>query len=462
MPDVSPPGAELPDAHDTDPHAAEAELPNVVEPTDDAPIPQPPPADPNSPERRALEAEPSTRCLNCGASLPGAYCPQCGQKDQPLRTPIHRFVVDTLAEYLGLDGRVWPTLWTLMLKPGRLTQAYVLGRRQQYIRPLRIYLTASVLFFLLLRLIDPLGRINADSGSSRDLADDTTMTAGAYLVRLDSLLEVEAEEDRRQLELIGSLTTRLDSAEQAFIADTTAGRLADPDSLNDARSALGDLQEEVEDEQDDYERMRGSTDDRRLVWRREQAASYRADSMIRPADLVLASQLAVDGDENDGPNFNGPQWLVGGEHLERLQRARTGKEQAEAGIAFGRAVIRYLPTVIFLLLPVYALLLKILYVRRGWYYAEHLVFGLHTHAFAFTLFSLFAVTFWLSGDAMWSLAVFGVSVWVIPVHFILSMKRVYAQGWIKTLVKVYFLAWMYFFVLLFGTLVAAALAAAIG
>ena len=119
-----------------------------------------------------------------------------------------------------------------------------------------------------------------------------------------------------------------------------------------------------------------------------------------------------------------------------------------------------LPTVIFLLLPVFALLMKLLYVRRGWYYAEHLVFALHTHAFAFVVFSVVALLIWASGGADWAGAASAVLLSTIPIYFIIAQKRVYAQGWIKTLVKVYFLAWMYFWVLLGGAILAVALAAA--
>ena len=441
---------------------AEPTPPAETAPASERPVPDPLPADPDAPERRKLESEPSTRCLNCGCSLPGAYCPECGQKDQALRTPIHRFVVDTLAEYLGLDGRVWPTLGTLMVKPGRLTQAYVLGRRQQYVRPLRIYLTASLAFFFILALIDPLGRLNPEFGSPGDLPSDTTMTAGAYLAHLDSLLQAEAEEDRQQVALVDSLEAQLASMETAFAADSAAGRFADLDSLDAATDALDDLRDDLEDERGDYEQMRSSTNDRRLAWRREQTSRYRPDSTILPSDLVLASELAVDGDDDRGTNIDGPEWLLGGEQMERIREARTREERNRAGIALGKAAIGHLPTVIFLLLPVFALLMKVLHIRRGWYYAEHLVFALHTHAFAFVVFAVLAVVLWASGNASWANTLTWVLSLAIPVYFVLAMKRVYNQGWIKTLFKVCLLGWMYFFVLLGGTVVAAGLAAALG
>ena len=92
--------------------------------------------------------EPPSACANCGAALAGRYCSACGQKDQPLRQPIHRVAIDTATEVLGIDGRLWRTLGRLVL-PGRLTRDYLDGRRARYVRPLRLYLLATLLIFFL-------------------------------------------------------------------------------------------------------------------------------------------------------------------------------------------------------------------------------------------------------------------------------------------------------------------------
>ncbi len=47
-----------------------------------------------------------------------------------------------------------------------------------------------------------------------------------------------------------------------------------------------------------------------------------------------------------------------------------------------------LPFAAFLMLPLYALLLKLHYLGQHRFYAEHLVFGMHLHSFAFLLFPL--------------------------------------------------------------------------
>jgi hypothetical protein len=90
-------------------------------------------------------------------------------------------------------------------------------------------------------------------------------------------------------------------------------------------------------------------------------------------------------------------------------------------------IIEQLPKVMFLLLPVFALLMKLLYARRKRYYMEHFIFALHLHAFAFLLFSVLIVFRfdWLSIAMALTIAV----------YTFLAMKRVYAQGRLKTALK---------------------------
>ena len=44
------------------------------------------------------------------------------------------------------------TLWLLLARPGMLVTEYIAGRRQRYVGPLKLYLTFSVIFFVLASL----------------------------------------------------------------------------------------------------------------------------------------------------------------------------------------------------------------------------------------------------------------------------------------------------------------------
>ncbi|MBL7029262.1 MAG: DUF3667 domain-containing protein [Candidatus Marinimicrobia bacterium] len=93
-----------------------------------------------------------TECLNCGSPLSAQFCPQCGQKNKDYNLTFKDFFSVFLEELLDVDSRVLRSLKLLFTKPGFLTSEYVKGRRVRYLPPVRIYLVASVLFFLSLTL----------------------------------------------------------------------------------------------------------------------------------------------------------------------------------------------------------------------------------------------------------------------------------------------------------------------
>lgn len=91
----------------------------------------------------------SGRCLNCDAELSGPFCAQCGQRDVPPYPSVRELAIDAVSEFSGWDGRLLATTRALLLRPGSLTLEFLEGRRARYISPLRLYLSASVIYFLL-------------------------------------------------------------------------------------------------------------------------------------------------------------------------------------------------------------------------------------------------------------------------------------------------------------------------
>ncbi|WDI32260.1 DUF3667 domain-containing protein [Hyphococcus flavus] len=89
-----------------------------------------------------------SNCKNCGAKLTGEYCQSCGQRaDEPRRVVIG-LVQDFLVDTLAIDGKLARTIWLLLSRPGRLARRYLDGQRVRYSPPFRLYLFASVFFFL--------------------------------------------------------------------------------------------------------------------------------------------------------------------------------------------------------------------------------------------------------------------------------------------------------------------------
>ena len=91
----------------------------------------------------------SAQCLNCGTSLAGPFCHYCGQPDRNFMRFFPALLREFMEEFLDLDSRFMRTMKPLLFKPGRLTRDYLDGRRFRYTPPLRLYIFASIGFFLL-------------------------------------------------------------------------------------------------------------------------------------------------------------------------------------------------------------------------------------------------------------------------------------------------------------------------
>ena len=130
-------------------------------------------------------------CLNCGAALTGPFCGQCGQKAVPPTPHLHELLHDALEEFLHFDGKTVQTLRTLVTQPGQLTVDMVAGRRARYIAPLRLYLTVSLIYFLIAAATPSGLKISVTTNEGVK----TTLVAGNALSDADrqALLDAEAK-----------------------------------------------------------------------------------------------------------------------------------------------------------------------------------------------------------------------------------------------------------------------------
>ncbi|HEX4522885.1 MAG TPA: DUF3667 domain-containing protein [Casimicrobiaceae bacterium] len=267
-------------------------------------------------ESRVEETAPQT-CRNCGARVDGAYCSACGQETK-LRLPtLREFVREAAGRYVALDGRFWRTVFALLARPGFLTREYLAGRRRRYIRPARLYLFATLIFFAVTRL----------------------------LVGPVDILEVHPDTPEESKYLSPEKGFNVQMGEDAF-----------------GSPALGKR------------------------WNR----------------------------------FN---------NLSRSEKA----EQ------LGEGMLRYAPYAMFVLLPAFALLLKLVYLgrarrypRRPRLFGEHLVFAAYDHAFVFVAATIMLL---ILGRTM----AITIGLWIIGLYLLLSMRSVYGGSWIGLLLRAFVL-----------------------
>ena len=510
----------------------EADAPALDAPAPEAPAPDAPA--PVGSDADRLAHEPPTVCLNCGSVLPGRFCPDCGQRDQPLRQPALVFIAESVSEYFGLDGRLWRSLGLLLVRPGVLTVAYLDGRRTHYLRPLRLYLTATVLFFFFLNLTDPLAE-SRRTVELRAVPADTSLTPGG----LESVLDDRRDVEQAQLDAVRSAVAAIPGLPLADSLRLEAARLETAVEALDAESV----------------RMDALDDDRATE-----------DSLVAVASLpprVVAAladtgrvEIVEQGQSLIESSFfeDLPEWAQG-DLVRRLEGTESPVERRLLAAQYQRSVVRQIPTALILVLPLFALLLKVLYVRgagrrrrltrvpaahenavwwkRAWaalrrgrwqvgayrhrrrrrktarrlrrpvrgavararrrvgglpalrpwrvrrirllrralrgartrYYAEHLVFALHVHAFTFLMLIVLLYVDSLSSAGeppLWYRVLATSLMASIPLYFLVAQHRVYGQSWPKTILKSTVLGLAYATLLGGGALLAAGLAIRLG
>jgi len=99
------------------------------------------------------------------------------------------------------------------------------------------------------------------------------------------------------------------------------------------------------------------------------------------------------------------------------------------GKDFVNYFIGMIPLMMLLMMPLLALIFNLLYIRSKRYFVEHLVFFLHIHSFLYLLLVLYMLIWGFNGQWLpWLLL-------ISTIYLMLSMKKMYGQGWFKTILK---------------------------
>ena len=91
-------------------------------------------------------------CPNCGRDRPESFCAHCGQSDRDYARALRSVAGEFVRETFEVDSRLFRTLKLLMFRPGSLTREFSRNRRAGFVSPVRLYIFASFIFFLLLSL----------------------------------------------------------------------------------------------------------------------------------------------------------------------------------------------------------------------------------------------------------------------------------------------------------------------
>ena len=92
---------------------------------------------------------PPASCPSCGTAFIGPFCHSCGEKQISAKDLSVRSYAQTLLEdFTHLDSKLLRTIRLLLIRPSKLSAAYITGSRSQYLKPLQVFLLVNLFFFL--------------------------------------------------------------------------------------------------------------------------------------------------------------------------------------------------------------------------------------------------------------------------------------------------------------------------
>ncbi|MDQ6623804.1 MAG: DUF3667 domain-containing protein [Verrucomicrobiota bacterium] len=393
-----------------------------------------------------------THCENCGAPLTGPYCGQCGQHAIDYRRSLWRVLIDAADSFFNWDTKFLSSLGVLLTRPWKLTNDFNAGRRARYVHPLRLYLLASIAFFLVVKVVNlngghfelrPEDRAEIDSALSKLAGPDSVLTP-EQRAKVESARAKLAEGN-------GAMPEEQRVELQKMVADALASNMKEKFARGE-RSRLRAALSRVPEPTAPPTPLETTPDSSATP---AEAASPFQPPLSSIPPFAIPPTKGMKGDVHfgrDGHEANTPfeAWM------QSRIKDKVGQDGTKATL-FLETLRSNIPTMMLCCIPLFALVLKMLYLGKRRYYVEHLVYALHIHTFAYigaTLITLIAL-----GLARWSetaraIVVAALSV-VMFVQVFLSIRRVYGQGWFFTTFKFLLGGFVYFVIIVCAVAVTA-------
>jgi hypothetical protein len=359
--------------------------------------------------------------------LLGEYCYSCGQPVKGMIRPLSSMMHDIADTIFNIDSRIFRTLWPLLTRPGYLSNEYFSGRRVRFVTPFRLYFFLTIAAFFAMQIwIGGMTIPDLDEGKSTSVT--TAMTKEEVLARRDlkmTTLET-AKSKAKSPEKVAKVQQREDE-----LRDKADARIKYLDSVADAKAKGTAVPPDTSDDDDDNH---------------IQIFGKEWDPKKDPVHVAWLPGFA-----NDRLNAALERMKENAEHL--------GNDPKRLAVG----ILSVLPQVLFVVMPLFALLLKIFFIFKRRLYMEHLIIALHSHAFIFFALLLITLTLalkaWAQTTAEWLVAPLGWLIfilgWWIPIYLFLMQKKVYKQGWIMTTLKYGVIGICYVIVIAIGVGVAA-------
>lgn len=332
-----------------------------------------------------LKERKEKNCLNCNAEVQGKYCHVCGQENVEPKETIWHLVSHFFKDITHFEGNFFSTLKFLFTRPGFLSREYMIGRRASYINPVRMYIFTSAFFFLIF--------FNFFNTNNNGIIKNPMFN--------------------------GKTIDEANKLDSAAFADYTRSINKEYKEKDVPMSKV-----EFKNYTDSFFKKSGF-----IVF----GIKYRSRATY---DSAL-----VTGKEKDN-------WLerqINYKIIAVKEKYKDDPERAKTALMSG--LMHGLPQLLFISLPLLALLLKWLYFRRKqFYYVNHAIFSIHLYIFTFiVLLILFTLDAINSNYLHWRYFILVNITFFFGLYFYTykAMRGFYQQRRAKTIIKFLLLSLMF-------------------
>lgn len=271
-------------------------------------------------------------CLNCEHYVEEHYCSHCGQENIEIREDALHMIIHAVADYFHFESKFFGTIKPLLVQPGLLSKIYVAGKRVCFIHPIRLYIFISIVFFLVTL---------SQNKHERDEPEEATTSLETKKDK-----EVSAKLEKLEVELNNSSLTQ-----------------AQKDSL--VNVILTGIKGEY----------------------------YKPQNFTINNQWINKSDTTVTAYENRQKTLPAKQKDNFVKHY-IIRRNLELQRYPNAGEKIKEEILHNIPKMMFILLPLFALILKLVYFRSKKYYYEHLIYSFHVHSALFLSFLILYALQW--------------------------------------------------------------------
>jgi len=346
-----------------------------------------------------------TSCLNCEKTISpnDHFCPNCGQVNNTSRISLKYYFSEYLSGFFSFDNRFFKTIIPLIFRPGKVTREFIEGKRKKYVNPFQLYLNITILFFLLIGLfntIDDFKEGQKISISSKNDSEDLSKALDTLNKVFKNKKKDSVTMDKKDLSI--DLNFETDSIDKSESKSKN-----EKDSITNATN--------------------------RLINKITGFMEYDEKN----EDVNIPKALNELGYEVNNWNIF---------YFSKAQNINKFMTDSEFRKSYIDHLVSKISIALFLLLPVFTLIVALLYIRNKYNYSEHLVFVFHTQTVFFIL-----LIFFILFDRLFKTD-FGITSVILLFLFYLfiALRNFYKQGRFKTFVKYIILNSFYFILTLIG------------